>query len=66
MVYEILLMKKVNKSEVLPVTDLGGPFGCETSRLPHFLDNRLRDGSEDISLTCRPPFIHRKIPDIHL
>jgi hypothetical protein len=34
----------------------GGPRGCEMSRLPHFLDNRLTDGSEDVSLTCRPPF----------
>jgi hypothetical protein len=29
-----------------PVTDRGGPLGCETSRLPHFLDNRLTDGGE--------------------
>jgi hypothetical protein len=26
-----------------PVTVLGGPEGCETSRPPHFLDNRLTD-----------------------
>jgi hypothetical protein len=26
------------------------------SRLPHFLDNRLRDGGEIVSLTYRPPF----------
>jgi hypothetical protein len=33
-----------------------GPQGCETSRLPHFLDNWLTDGCEDVSLTRRPPF----------
>jgi hypothetical protein len=27
------------------------------SRLPHFLDNRLTDGGEVVSLTRRPPFI---------
>jgi hypothetical protein len=35
---------------------------CETSRLPHFLDNRLTDGGEVVSLTRRPPFTLRKIP----
>jgi hypothetical protein len=29
--------------------------GSETSRLPHFLDNRPTDGSEIVSLTRRPP-----------
>jgi hypothetical protein len=42
-----------------------GPQGCKTSRLPHFLDNRLIDGGEAVSLTHRPPFIYRKIPDTH-
>jgi hypothetical protein len=27
---------------------------CETSRLPHFLRNRLTDGCEIVSLMCRP------------
>jgi hypothetical protein len=27
---------------------------CETSRLQHFLDNQLRDGSEVVSLTNLP------------
>jgi hypothetical protein len=29
------------KGKVIPVTGRGGPQGCETSRLPQFLDNRL-------------------------
>jgi hypothetical protein len=33
-----------------------GPWGCETSRLPHLLDDRLIDGGKAVSLTCRPPF----------
>jgi hypothetical protein len=32
------------KSKAIPVTGRGGPQGCETSRIPHFLDNRLTDG----------------------
>jgi hypothetical protein len=48
-----------------PLTDLGGPQGCETSRLPHFLDNRLTEGGEVVSLTRRPPFTPRKIPGTH-
>jgi hypothetical protein len=50
------------KGEAIPVTGRGGPWGCETSRFPHFLDNWLTDGSEVVSLTGRPPFIPRKIP----
>jgi hypothetical protein len=45
------------KSKSIPVTDRGGPQGCETSRLPHFLDNRLTDGG-DVSLTCRPAALY--------
>jgi hypothetical protein len=38
----------------IPVTGRGGPYGCETSRLPHFLNNRLTDGGEGVSLTRQP------------
>jgi hypothetical protein len=38
----------------ISVTGRGGPQGCETSRLPHFLENRLTDGSEVVILTRRP------------
>jgi hypothetical protein len=49
------------KVKAIPVTDREGPQGCETSRFPHFLDNRLTDGGEVASLTRRPPFTTRKI-----
>jgi hypothetical protein len=45
-----------SKGRAIPVTDHEGPWGCETSRLPHFLDNRLTDGGEVIGPTRRPPF----------
>jgi hypothetical protein len=32
------------------------------SRLPHFLDSRLTDGREVVSLTRRPSFTPTKIP----
>jgi hypothetical protein len=49
----------------LPVTGREGPWGCETSRLPHFLGSRLTDGGEVVSLTRRPPFTPRKISGAH-
>jgi hypothetical protein len=45
--------------KAIPVT------GCETSRLPHFLDNLLTDGGKFLSLMRRPPFTPRKIPGTH-
>jgi hypothetical protein len=51
-----MCMVKVKKGKANSVTGRGGPYGCETSRLPHFLDNRLTDGSKVVSLTLRPPF----------
>jgi hypothetical protein len=41
---------------VILVTDREGPEGCETFRVPHYLDNRLTDGGKVVSLTRRPPF----------
>jgi hypothetical protein len=35
------------------------------SRLPHFLDNRLTNGGEVVSLTSWPPFTSKKIPGTH-
>jgi hypothetical protein len=44
------------KGKAIPVTGRGGPYACERSRLPRFLDSRLTDGGEVRSLTRRPPF----------
>jgi hypothetical protein len=54
-----------NSGNAVPVTRCEGPYGCERSRIPHFLDSQLTDGSEVVSLTYRPPFIPRKIPGTH-
>jgi hypothetical protein len=48
----------LNPGKAIPATCHGGPSGCETSRLPHFLDNRLTDGGEDVSLTYGPAALH--------
>jgi hypothetical protein len=48
--------------KAVPVTGRGGPKGCETSRFSHFLDNRLANGGEFVSLKIRPAsFTYRKI-----
>jgi hypothetical protein len=47
------------KGKAIPVKGRGargGPLGSVTSRIPHFLDNRLTDGGEVVSLTHRPHF----------
>jgi hypothetical protein len=53
------------KGKAVPVTGRGGPQGCETSRLPHFLDKQLTVGGAVVSLTRRPPFTPRNIPGTH-
>jgi hypothetical protein len=58
-------MLKVKKGKAIPLTGHEGPYGCETSRLPHYLGNRLTYGGEVVSLTRRPPITPRKIPDTH-
>jgi hypothetical protein len=47
----------------MPVTGGGGQQGCETSRLPHHLNNRLTQTAVRLSalLTGRP-LLPRKIP----
>jgi hypothetical protein len=52
--------RKVYIYKAVPVTGRGGPCGCETSRLPLFLDNRLTDGGEVVSLMRRPPIYPQK------
>jgi hypothetical protein len=44
------------EGKAIPVTGRGGPYGCETSRSPYFLDNRLTDGGEVVSLMRRTSF----------
>jgi hypothetical protein len=51
-----------SKCEILPVTGRGGPYCCEKSRLPHFIDSQLTDGGKVVSLKRRPLFNPRKIP----
>jgi hypothetical protein len=47
--------------KAIPATGRGGPYGCQTSRLPHFLENRLTDGDEDVSLMGRSTFTHQEV-----
>jgi hypothetical protein len=54
---------KVKKGKAIPVTGRGGPYSCETSRLSHFLDNRLTNVGEVVSLTR--PLHPRKVPGTH-
>jgi hypothetical protein len=51
------------KPKVILGTGRGGPYGCVTSRLAHYVDDRLIDGG-DASLALRPTIGHesRKIP----
>jgi hypothetical protein len=60
----MLYLTYKEKGRAVPVTDRGGPLGCETSRLLHFLHNRFTDGSE-VSFTLWPTFTRRKIPGTH-
>jgi hypothetical protein len=58
----ICLHGLVKKGKVVPVAGREGPQSCEMSRLPYFLDNRLTDGGEVVSLTRTPLFYHQMIP----
>jgi hypothetical protein len=58
-----LCLKGIVKAKAVPVTSRGGPWGCTTSRLLHFLNNLFIDGGEVVSLMCLPPpFNPRNIP----
>jgi hypothetical protein len=46
----------INRGKAVPVTGRRGPYGYETSRFPHFLNNRVTDGVKVVSLMCRPRF----------
>jgi hypothetical protein len=54
-----------SKRKSTSVTGRGAPQACETSRLQHFVDNRVTYASEVVRLTRRLPFTPRKIPGIH-
>jgi hypothetical protein len=53
------------KGKIIPVAGRGGQYGCEKSRLPYFLHNRLTDDGEAVSLMLLSPFTPRKIPGTH-
>jgi hypothetical protein len=44
---------KDEKSNAIHVNNRGGPYVCETLRLLDFLDNRLRDGCQIVTLMCQ-------------
>jgi hypothetical protein len=52
----------LKKGKDIPVTGHGGPWGCERSRLPHYLHKRLTDGGKVVSPTRRPHFSPRFLP----
>jgi hypothetical protein len=49
-------MNILYNGKFIHLTGCEGPQGCETSRFPHILDNRLTDSGKVVSLTRRPPF----------
>jgi hypothetical protein len=60
----IILINIKVKGKATPSTGRGDSQDCETSRIPHFLDNRFTDDDE-VSLKRRPPFSSMKIPCTH-
>jgi hypothetical protein len=56
-----MIKKGEGKGKAIPVTGCEGQYGCETSKLPHFLDNRLTEGGKVVSLTRRPLFTTQEI-----
>jgi hypothetical protein len=57
---ESFVFSSAVKRKTIPVTGGRGLQGCEMSRTPHFLDNRLREGGEVVRLTRRPRFTPQK------
>jgi hypothetical protein len=53
----ILNCRKIGKD--ISVPGRGGPWCCERSRVPHYLDKRLTDGGKVVSPTRLPPFTPR-------
>jgi hypothetical protein len=48
------------RGKAIPGTGREDLYGCETSRLPHFLDNQLTYGGEIVSLTQRPAALYHQ------
>jgi hypothetical protein len=65
MYYIAYLLFEYKKSKAIPVAGHGGPQNCETSRLPHFLENWFIDGGEVVGLTWQLPFTPSKISGTH-
>jgi hypothetical protein len=62
----ILPVTSCDEGKAISVTGHGGPWGFEASRFPHFLNNRLTDGGEVVSLSVdRSPLTPWKIPGTH-
>jgi hypothetical protein len=61
---EPVKVKKIH-GKAIRVTGCGRPYGCETSRPPHFLENQLTDGGKVVSLMRRSPFALRKNSGTH-
>jgi hypothetical protein len=54
------------KKKLIPARGRGDPLGSETSRFPHFLDNRLTDGSGVVRHTRLPAALYpEEIPGTH-
>jgi hypothetical protein len=64
-VIAVRLFAAKKKAKTVPLTCRGGPYGCERSRIPHFLEYRLTDGGEVVILTCRSPFPTGTFPGTH-
>jgi hypothetical protein len=50
----------INVNNAIRITERGGPYGCETQRIPHFLDNRMTEGGEVINPMSWPRFSLRR------
>jgi hypothetical protein len=55
--FTALSISQIMKGKAIPVTGRGGPLGCETSRLPHFLYNRFTHGGELSALRAGSPLL---------
>jgi hypothetical protein len=55
-----MLKHNIKVSKAVPVTGLGGLYGCDMLRIPHCLDNRLTDGDKVVGPTHPPHFTPQK------